>query len=136
VDSIVGADVARAGLRGSKLGFTFGDHQSANVTLTFDRVASDGTANVILTRREGTHERGWKIPTELHVFDRNDGSDTDIIRLFAYMPAAQKPDLKTFDAVIFRKKGIVFGDATGKYWYYYPKLKQLSPATFKSAKTK
>lgn len=130
VNSAIGANVARTGLRGSKLGFTYGNNKSINVSLTFDRIASGAGPDVILTRREGTHERGWKIPTELHVLDRKDGSDTDIIRLFPYMPGPQKPDLKTFDAVMFTKKGIVFGDATGRYWYYYPKLKQLSPATF------
>jgi len=139
VNRTIGANVVLAGLRGSRLGFSYGDNESATMTLTFDRIAAGSGPNVILTRREGTHEKGWKIPTELHILDRNDGSDTDIIRLFAYMPVAQQPDLKTFDAVMFTKKGIVFGDVTGRYWYYYPKLKQLSPAIFvkqQTAKTK
>lgn len=98
--------------------------------LTFDLIAHDTTTKLTMTRREGTHELGWHIPTEIHVLDPKDQSDTDIIRLLSFIPRAERPDLKTFDAMTFRKTGIVFGDATGRAWFYYAKDKQLSPATF------
>lgn len=127
-----GMSIALSSSRGSKIQLIDAEDNVRVFNLTFDLIAQDATSSLTVARREGTHENGWKIPTEIHVFDPKDGSDTDIIKLFAYMPAAQKPDLKTFDAVMFGKKGIVFGDATGRAWYYYAKDKQLSPAEFQA----
>ncbi len=97
---------------------------------TFDLLTRSTSSKLVVARREGMHERGWKIPTELHVLNQADVSDTDIIKLLSFLPKAQQPDLKTFDVVAFRPTGVIFGDATGRYWFYYPKLKQLSPAVF------
>jgi len=127
-----GVTVALSGSRGSKVQIVDAEDHVQVFNVTFDLVAHDATSTLTIARREGTHEKGWKIPTEMHVFDPKDGSDTDIIKLFAYMPAAQKPDLKTFDAVAFGRTGVIFGDATGRSWFYYAKDKQLSPATFQA----
>jgi len=97
---------------------------------TFDLIATSSTASLAIARREGAHEKGWRIPTELHVLNLKDGNDTDVIRLFVFLPSDQRPDLKTFDAIAFAKNGIVFGDATGRLWYYHAKTKQFSPARF------
>lgn len=126
-----GIDVRLAGTRGARLDLSLPGFATATHALTFDRLAYDAaTTKLLVTRREGTHSSGWRIPTELHVIDPKTKTDTDIIRLFAYLPAAQKPDLKTFDVLQFGKTGILFGDATGRSWFYYAKDRQLSPATY------
>ncbi len=95
-----------------------------------DLITYDKSSNLTVTRRQGTHEQGWKIPTEIHVIDHKTKTDIDIIRLFTSIPDAQRPDLKTFVLLAFRPTGIVFGDATGRFWFYYTKDQQLSPAKF------
>jgi exopolysaccharide biosynthesis protein len=122
--------ISMNGSRGSTIKLLDTKKKLLTFNFTFDQVATDPKQKLTVARREGTHEKGWNIPTEMHVIDAKDGTDTDIIRLFAYMPANQKPDLKTFDALQFGKTGIIFGDATGKAWFYYGKTKQLMPATF------
>ncbi len=84
------------------------------------------------TRKEQVHERGWRIPTELHVLNSKDGSDVDVLSLLKYIPADQRPDLKTFTAIAWGKTGLVFGDATGRAWFYYPKTQEFSPAKYKT----
>ncbi len=125
-----GLTLTMSGTRGSTIEIVDAKKKTFSYSLTFDRAAYDPTSKLTVTRREGTHAQGWSIPTELHVLDPKDGSDTDIIKLFAYIPEGQKPDLKTFDVVAFRPTGVVFGDASGRYWFYYEKDNQLSPATF------
>ena len=125
-----GASVTLSGSRGSNVQIVDAEDHVKVFNLTFDLLAQDATSSLTIARREGTDENGWHIPTEIHVLNAKDGSDTDVIRLFKFLPAKQRPDLKTFDAVAFRPTGIVFGDATGKYWYYFAKDKQLSPAKF------
>ncbi len=134
-----GSGVSISGTRGSSIQVLDTEDNVMTYKLTFDLVASDKTSKLTIARRQGVDADGWKIPTELHVINPKDGTDTDIIKLIAYMPASQKPDLKTFDVIMFGKSGIVFGDATGRSWYYYTKDRQLSPATFlkkATAKTK
>jgi exopolysaccharide biosynthesis protein len=121
-------EVEMMGARGSGLQLKTGKGVGKSFDLTFDLLAESTSTALILTRRQGTHERGWKIPTELQIIDPKDGSATDIIKLFGYLPEVQKPDLKTFDVLAVRPTGIVFGDATGRVWFYYAKDKQLSPA--------
>ncbi len=127
---IAGATIGMTGSRGSEIQVIDPEDGVKTIKLTFDKYAYDKDSRLTITRREGTHENGWRIPTEIHVFNPVDGSDIDIIKLLAYIPEAQRPDLKTLDAITFRKTGIVFGDASGRYWFYYAKDKQLSPATF------
>lgn len=128
-----GMQIAVASSRGSKITIVDAKKHTTTFNMTFDLVYQDvaTSSRLIVTRRQGTHENGWNIPTELHVIDPKDSSDMDIIKQFAYIPDNQKPDLKTFDVVAFRPSGIVFGDATGRYWFYYAKDKQLSPAKFR-----
>jgi hypothetical protein len=126
-----GVDITLTGSRGSSIQVPILKNRTATFSHTFDRVVHDKASNLTLTRREGRHEKGWNIPTEIHILDGKNGSDTDVIRLFAYLPETQKPDLKTFDAIAFRPTGVVFGDDTGRYWFYYAKDKQLSPGKFK-----
>jgi exopolysaccharide biosynthesis protein len=125
-----GLSLTLVGSRGSAIKVVDAKDNVQVFNVTFDLVAYNATSGLTIARREGAHEKGWKIPTELHVFNPKDGSDTDIIKLFSYIPAAQKPDLKTFDALSFGKTGIFFADATGRSWYYYAKDRQISPATF------
>lgn len=125
-----GMTITLSGTRGSHAQIIDTKKNTLTFQLIFDLIAYDSVSKLTITRREGTHEKGWKIPTEIHVLDPKDGSDTDIIKLFAYLPETQKPDLKTFEAIAFRPSGIVFGDGTGRYWFYYEKENQLSPATF------
>jgi|GEM_PF-2357134 len=129
-----GSSVTLSGSRGSSIKVMDAEDHVQVFNYTFDLLAQDKTSGFTVARREGVHENGWHIPTEIHVYNPKDGSDTDIIKLLAYIPAAQKPDLKKFDLVAFGKTGIVFGDGSGKYWYYYPKDKQFSPAKFASSK--
>ena len=126
----MGAAIQLTGTRGSQIRIENAKGVASVFQLTFDLYIKDATSTLILSRREGRHEKGWKIPTELHVIDPKDQSDTDIIKLFAYLPEGQRPDLKTFDVLTTRKTGIVFGDASGRAWFYYAKDKQLSPAKF------
>ncbi len=126
-----GASVTLTGSRGTNVQLIDAEDHIKVFNLTFDLLAQDATSSLTIARREGTHEKGWHIPTEIHVLNAKDASDTDIIQLIKFLPLKQRPDLKTFDAIAFRPTGIVFGDATGKFWYYYAKDKQLSPATFK-----
>lgn len=130
-DKASGVTITLSGTRGSKIQVADTKGKQMTFSMTFDRYATDTTSGLTLTRREGAHEKGWNIPTELTVINSKDGSATDVIKLFAYMPDAQKPDLKTFDVLQYGKTGIIFGDATGRAWYYYAKTKQLSPAIFK-----
>lgn len=125
-----GVSLSLSGARGSTVQIMDPEDHVQIFNLTFDLVAQNATSSLTLTRREGTDENGWKIPTEIHILNAKDGSDTDVIRLFQYMPASQQPDLKTFDAITFTKTGVVFGDATGRTWLYYAKDTQLSPAKF------
>ncbi|MBP9762354.1 phosphodiester glycosidase family protein, partial [Patescibacteria group bacterium] len=122
--------IEMTGTRGSGLQFKTAKGDGKSFDLTFDLLSESTSTNLILTRRQGMHERGWKIPTELQIIDPKDGSATDIIKLFAYLPEEQKPDLKTFDVLTIRPTGIVFGDATGRAWFYYAKDRQMSPAKF------
>lgn len=124
-----GMSVTLVGSRGSTVKIVDAEDHVQVFNATFDLIASNATSGLTIARRQGAHELGWKIPTEMHVFNPKDGSDTDIIKLFAYIPTAQKPDLKTFDVLSFGKTGIFFSDATGRAWYYYAKDRQLSPAT-------
>lgn len=124
--------VSLSGSRGSKIQIVDAKKKALAFNLTFDLFSTDAASGLTLTRREGTHEKGWHIPTELNVINAKDGSATDVIKLFAYMPETQRPDLKTFDVLQYGKTGIIFGDASGRAWYYYAKTKQLSPAVFKS----
>lgn len=128
-----GVSIGLNGTRGAHLQITDTEDHVQIFDMTFDLLAHDTSSKLTITRRQGTHEQGWRIPTEMHVINPKDHSDTDIIRLFAYMPESQKPDLKTFDVVAFRKTGIVFGDATGRTWFYYARDKQFSPAKFMGA---
>ncbi len=125
-----GVTVTTSGSRGSTVKVMDAEDHVQTFNFTFDLVAHDAKTNLTVARREGTDENGWHIPTELHIIDPKDKSDTDIIRYFAYMPTAQKPDLKTFDVTMFTKTGIIFSDATGRSWFYYAKTKQLMPAKF------
>lgn len=125
-----GSNVQLSGTRGSQIQIIDAHDGATNFHLTFDLFLNDATSSLILARREGHHEKGWNIVTELHVINPKEQSDTDIIKLFAYLPTNQKPDLKTVDVLTTRKSGIVFGDATGRSWFYYSKDKQLSPALF------
>ncbi len=130
-----GIGVRLSGTRGAALELDLPGFATATHALTFDRLAYDAkTTKLLVTRREGTHSSGWRIPTELRVIDPKTKTDTDVIRLFAYLPVAQKPDLKTFDVLQFGKTGILFGDGTGRSWFYYAKDRQLSPATFLTKK--
>ncbi len=97
---------------------------------TADLFTQNTSSKLTVLRRERTHERGWKIPTELQVSDRVDGPTIDLVKLFSYIPEKQRPDLKTVDVLAFRPTGIVLGDATGRAWFYYAKQAQLSPAVF------
>ncbi len=96
------------------------------------KIVNDKMSGLKITRREKRHERGWNIPLELHVIDAKRETDVDIITLLSFVPDAQKPDLKTFDVLTTRPTGVVFGDATGRAWFYYAKDQQLSPAKFKA----
>ncbi len=126
-----GIDVRLSGNRGVRIDLALRGFATGTFAFTFDRLAYDATTTKLLVaRREGTHSSGWRIPTEFHVIDPKTGTDTDLIRLFAYMPAAQRPDLKTFDVLQFGKTGILLGDGTGRSWFYYANDHQLSPATF------
>lgn len=125
-----GSAISLASSRGSSVKLIDTEDNVQVFNFTFDLIATDATSSLTIARREGVHEKGWHIPTEIHVLNPKDKSDTDIIKLLNYIPAGQKPDLKTFDAVAFGKTGIIFGDGSGKYWYYYAKTKQLSPAKF------
>lgn len=131
-----GLQIATASSRGSKIQVIDAKKQVQTYQLTFDLIAQDvaTSSKLIVARREGTHERGWNIPTELHVINPVDKSDTDLIKLFSYMPENQKPDLKTLDVIGFRPSGVIIGDATGRYWFYWAKAGQLSPAKFKVKK--
>jgi hypothetical protein len=126
-----GDAVTLSGSRGSAIEIVDLKKKALTFRFTFDLLIRDSISKLTLARREGTHEKKWKIPTELHILDPKDGSDTDVIRLFAYLPEKERPDLKTFDVVAFRPTGVVFGDATGRHWFYYTKNKQLSPAKFR-----
>lgn len=125
-----GKGVTMTGSRGSALQVTDVKKRIRTYDLTFDLFTYDVASKLTVVRREGMHEKGWKIPTELHVIDPRDGSATDIIKLFSYIPEKDRPDLKTFDLIAFRPTGAVFTDATGRVWFYYAKDKQLSPAIF------
>ncbi len=125
-----GDTVTMTGSRGSKLEIALSKTKTKMFEFTYDLLIHDAASKLTVARREGTHEKRWKIPTELHVLNPADGSDTDIIRLFVYIPEKDRPDLKTFDVVAFRPTGVVFGDATGRNWFYYAKEKQLSLAKF------
>ncbi|MFZ2804110.1 MAG: phosphodiester glycosidase family protein, partial [Patescibacteria group bacterium] len=127
---IKGETISTSGSRGASVKLVDASNKKETFSFTFDLIAYGATSTLTIARREGTDENGWHIPTEIHVLNPKDGSDTDIIKLLAYMPAAEQPDLKTFDAVAFGKTGIIFGDASGRYWYYYAKTKQFSPAKF------
>jgi exopolysaccharide biosynthesis protein len=129
-------DVTTNGSRGSSVKIMDAEDHVQVFNFTFDLLAHDAKTGLTVARREGTHENGWHIPTELHIINPKDGSDTDVIKQFAYMPASQKPDLKTFDVQMFGKTGIVFGDATGRSWFWYMKDKSLSPAKFTLIKNK
>lgn len=128
-----GMTIASANSRGSKIQVKDTKNKILTYQLTFDLIAQDATTSsrLIVARRQGEHERGWSIPTELHVINPVDKSDVDLIKLFSYMPVDQKPDLKTVDVIAFRPSGVVLGDATGRYWFYWAKMQQLSPAKFK-----
>lgn len=125
-----GQKVQLSGSRGSSLQVIDTGDGTQTFHLTFDLFANDATSSLILAKRTGRHERGWTIPTELHVINPKDKSDTDIIKLFKYLPESQRPDLKTLDVLTTRKSGVVLGDATGRAWFYYAKDRQLSPAIF------
>lgn len=125
-----GWDITLAGSRGSSIAWSDTKGRPKTAALTFDRVAEDAASHLIVTRREGTHEKGWVIPTELHVLNKADGSDVDLVKLFDYAPVAYRPDLKTLDVLLFRKTGVVLGDASGRVWFYYAKDQQISPAKF------
>jgi hypothetical protein len=129
-----GMTVTLIGSRGATVKLVDAEDNVQVFNTTFDLIASNATSGLTIARREGTHEKGWKIPTEIHVFNPKDKTDTDIIKLLSYIPVAQKPDLKTFDALSFGKTGIFFSDATGKTWFYYAKTRQLSPASFVAPK--
>ncbi|MFA5129558.1 MAG: phosphodiester glycosidase family protein [Patescibacteria group bacterium] len=131
-----GFQIATASSRATKIQIADATDKVQTYNVTFDLVAQDAatSSKLIVTRRQGTHERGWNIPTELHVINPKDGSDVDVIKLFSYLPDAQKPDLKTFDVLAFRPSGVIFGDATGRVWFYYAKDQQLSPGKFKVRK--
>lgn len=132
--NLPGVGVTRSGTRGARIDLALRGFATGTHSLTFDRLAYDATTTkLLLARREGTHSSGWRIPTELHVIDPKTGTDTDLIRLFAYMPAAQRPDLKTFDVLQFGRTGILLGDGTGRAWFYYARDRQLSPAMFVGA---
>lgn len=132
-----GTSIQLSGSRASQLQvLDSSDGTTKTYALTFDLFLKDTTSSLILLRREGHHERGWNIPTELHVINPKDGSDTDLIKLLNYTPVANRPDLKTLDVITTRKTGIVLGDASGRAWFYYAKDKQLSPATFVVPKAK
>ena len=125
-----GKGVTMTGSRGSALQVTDVKKRIRTYDLTFDLFTYDVASKLTVVRREGMHEKGWKIPTELHVIEPRDWSATDIIKLFSYIPEKDRPDLKTFDLIAFRPTGAVFTDATGRVWFYYAKDKQLSPAIF------
>lgn len=95
------------------------------------KMANDKASGLQLMRHEKIHERGWKIPLELHAIDAKRHVDVDIIKLFSFVPDAQRPDLKTLDVLTTRPTGVVLGDASGRAWFYYAKGQQLSPAKFK-----
>ena len=123
--------IIKSGSRGTRITWLSDDKNKAvSQSLTFDQFIKKDRLGILLTRRIGIHQLGFTIPVELNIIDRKDASATDIIKLFAYLPSDNQPDLKTFDVVMFTKTGMVFGDAPCRYWYYYPKLKQLSPAKF------
>lgn len=127
---IAGRGVTMTGSRGSALQIVEAGDGAKTFNFTFDLFTYNTSSKLTLARREGTHEKGWKIPTELHVIDPRDGSDMDIIKLFSFIPEKDRPDLKKFDVVAFRPTGVVFGDGSGRYWFYYAKGKQFSPAKF------
>lgn len=125
-----GDGITISGTRGSQVSITNAKNKTLNFKLIFDLIVRDAASKLTVTRREGEHERGWTIPTEIHVLDAKTGTDVDVIKLFAYMPEASRPDLKTFDVLAFRPSGVVFGDATGRVWFYYAKNQQFSVGKF------
>lgn len=122
--------VVMSGTRGSSIQLVDAKKKTHTFSFIFDRLLREPISGLTLTRREGKHDKGWMIPTELRILDPRDQSNTDVIRLLSLIPAAQRPDLKTFDVVAFRPTGVVFGDGSGRHWFYYAKQKQLSPAVF------